>query len=114
MEDIHQLTLIFMETLYLYIKDGAGIHINAVILLDVFCQAELVLVLNVHKLLLAFLVGSVNLQLLDMGQISNPLIPYLGRYPVSQQRVPMKEETPLGNAVGLIVKLLRIHLVEGL
>ena len=74
MKDVEKLSLVFVETLYLYIKDGAGIHIDAVVLLDVFCQTNLVLILNIHELLLTFLIVSINRQLLDMGQVGDPLI----------------------------------------
>lgn len=36
----------------------------------------------------------------------------VSRYPVSQQRIRMQQETSLGNTVGLVVEALREHLVE--
>ena len=56
MKDVHQLPLILMETFYLYIEDGIWIYIDAVVLLDVFGQAYLVLVLDLLEFLLCFLI----------------------------------------------------------
>ena len=33
MQDVHQLTLVLMETFYLYIEDGSRIYFDAVVLL---------------------------------------------------------------------------------
>ena len=112
MQDVHQLALIFVKPFYLYVKDGTRIHVNPVVFLNVFCQADLVLVLDIHELLPALFIVRINLQLLDMGKIGNPLIPDFGGHPVSKQGISMKQEPSLGNAVGLVVELLRHHLVE--
>ena len=66
MQNIHQLALVLVQTLYLNIVHGARVDINAVMLFNIFCQTNLVLVLDVHKFLLAFFIGSVNLQLFNM------------------------------------------------
>ena len=42
-----------MQTLYLYIKDGTRINVDSVVLLDILCKTNLVLILDVHELLLA-------------------------------------------------------------
>ena len=56
MQNVQQLTLILMQTLYLYIEDGSRINIDSVVLLDVFCKTQLVLILDVHEFLLSLLV----------------------------------------------------------
>ena len=112
MQDVQQLALVLMETLYLHVEDGARIYGDSVVLQDVFRQTHLVLVLDIHELLLGLLVVRVNLQLRDLGQVGDPLVADVGRYPVSQQRVSVKQETALGDAVGLVVELLRHHLIE--
>ena len=43
-----------METFYLYIENGTRINVDYVVLLDVFCQSQFILVLDVHKFLLEF------------------------------------------------------------
>ena len=43
-----------MQTFYLYIKDGTRIYFNAVVLLDVFCKTQLVLIFDLHEFLLCF------------------------------------------------------------
>lgn len=112
MENIHQLALVLMETLYLHIEDRSWIYVNAVVLLDVLCKTDLILVLDLHKLLLAFLVLCTGKKLCNMGQICDPLVSNLGGYPVCQKRVAVKQEAPLSNAVCLIVELLRHHFIE--
>ncbi len=47
-----------------------------------------------------------------MAQVCNPLIADFICNPVSKQRVSMKKEPSLGNAICLIIKLFRHHLVE--
>ena len=114
MQDIQQLALVFMQSLDLYIKNRTGIHVNAVVLGNVFCQADLVLIFDVHEFLLILVVIHEGLKLFQLGQIRDPFIPqaYLIGQPVGQQRIGMDHESPLGNAVGLVVELLREHLIE--
>ena len=50
MKDVQELSLILVETFYLYVKDGSRIHFNAVVLPDIFCQTHFVLVLDLHEL----------------------------------------------------------------
>ena len=101
-----------MEPFYLHIKNRAGIYIDAIVLFDIFCQAEFILIFNIHKFLAALLILRIDCQLADMGQIRDPLIPYLIGHPLSQKRVAVKQETPLGNSVCLIVEFFRHHLIE--
>ena len=101
-----------MKPLHLHIKNGAGIHVDTIVLLDVPGQTELILILDIHKLLLAFFIIHKDLQLLNLRQIRNPFTANLAGHPVSQQRVSVKQEPSLSNTVGLIVELLRHHLVE--
>ena len=101
-----------MQTLDLYVEDRAGIHIDAIVLLDVFGQTQLVLILDVHEFLLSLLVIRIDLQPAHLGQIRDPLVADMGCNPVCKERVAMKKESSLGNAVRLVVELLREHLVE--
>ena len=50
-----------MQTFYLNIEDGTRIDIDAVVLLDVFCQTDLVLVLDIHEFVLALLIIHIQL-----------------------------------------------------
>ena len=61
MKDVQKLTLILVQTFYLYIKDGTGIYLDTVVLHDVLSQTHFVLVLDIHKLLLRLLVVRINL-----------------------------------------------------
>ena len=112
MQNIEQLSLVLMQTLYLYIEDGSGIYFDTVVLQNIFCQTYFVLVLDVHEFLLCLLVIRIYLQAGDLRQIGDPVVTYMSRYPVSQQRIRMQQETSLGNTVGLVVEALREHLVE--
>ena len=69
MQNVHQLTLVLMETFYLYIEDGSRIYIDAVVLFDVFCQTNLVLILDVHKFLLRLRIVHINFHLVDLRKI---------------------------------------------
>ena len=101
-----------MQTFYLHVEDRTGIYLNPVMLHNIFRQTHLVLVLDIHKLLLRLLVVGVNFQFVDLRQIGNPVAAHMSRHPVGKQRIRMKKETSLRNAIGLIVKLLGHHLVE--
>ena len=112
MENVHQLSLVLVETLHLHVEDGIGIHFQPIVLLDIFCQAELVLVLDLHELLLGFLILRQLLQSCNLGQIRDPAVAYILRNPLCQKGIPVKQETSLGDAVGLVVEALGEHLVE--
>ena len=112
MENIHQLPLVLVETLNLHIENGIRIHLNAIVLLDILCQPQLILVLNVHELFLGLFVVCQSLDAGNLGQIRNPAVPHFGGNPGRKQRIAVEQETPLGDAVGLVVKAVREHLVE--
>ena len=79
---------------------------------NVLCQTYFILILDLHKLLLRLLVVRINLQLGKPWKIRDPLIPDMFRHPVRKKRIPVEQETPLGNPVGLVVKLLGHHFIE--
>ena len=102
-----------MKPFYLYIKDGVGIHVDSVVFFNVFGETQLVLVFDLHKFLLSLGIIHVFFKARDPGQIGYPAVAaQLFGDPVSQKRIAVKEETPLGDAVGLVVELLRHHLIE--
>ncbi len=112
MKNIHQLSLILVKSLHLHVKYGIRIHIHAVVLFDIFCQTNLVLVFDFHKFLLGgFVVGKIP-EPADPGQVRDPAIANLLRHPVCQKRISVQKETSLRNAVCLVVETLREHLVE--
>ena len=112
MKNVHKLAFVLMQTFYLNIKNGVRIYINAVMLFDVFCQANFIFVFNLHKFLLCLCIICKLSDLFDLRKVSNPAISGILSYPVSQKRISMKQETTLCNTVRLIVELLRSHLVE--
>ena len=111
-KDVQQLALVLMQTLDLDVEDGARIHVDAVVLLDIIREAQLVAVLDVHELRLALRVVHIDLELLQGRKVRDPLVADLPGDPVCQQRVSVQQEAALGDAVGLVVELLRVHLVE--
>src|SRR5699024_9306493 len=112
MQDIQELTFIFMQTFYLYVEDRARIHIDSVVLLDVFCKADFVLVFDLHEFASCFLIIRVQFELCNLRQVRDPSVADLVCEPVCQKRVPMCEETSLCDTVCLVVELLRHHLIE--
>ena len=112
MQNVQQLSLVLVETLYLNIEDGTGIHFNSVVLKNIVCKANLVLVLDLHEFTLCLLILRIGLKLCDMGKIRDPLIPDMLRNPGSKKRVCVQKEAALCDSVGLIVELLREHLIE--
>ena len=112
MEDVQELAFVLMKPLYLYIKNGPRVNINAVMLFDVFCKTQLVLVFNIHELLLCLRVVCVYLHLSNLGKICDPLVSDMVCYPVCKKRVCMEKESSLCDTVCLVVELLRHHLIE--
>ena len=112
MKNVHKLAFVLMQTFYLNIKNGVRIYINAVMLFDVFCQANFIFVFNLHKFLLCLGVICQLSDLFDLRQIGDPAVSGILSYPVSQERISVKQETTLCDTIRLIVELLRSHLVE--
>ena len=112
MQDVQELTFVFVETFYLNVEDGSGIDFNTVVLQDIFRKADFVLVLDVEEFLSGSLVIRIDPELSHAGQVSDPLVADMIGDPVREQGVAVKEETPLRDAVGLVVELVREHLVE--
>ena len=92
MKDVHELSLVLLQTFYLNIEDGTRVNVDSVVFLDVLRKTDLVLVLNVHEFLLALLIIHINRKLFNIGEICDPLISDLVGHPVCKQRVAMKQE----------------------
>ena len=50
-----------MQSLNLYIENRTWVYFHSVVLLDVLCQTQLVLVLDLHELLQCFLIIRIDL-----------------------------------------------------
>ena len=112
MQDVEELSLVLVQSLDLYVEDRSGIDFDSVVLEDVLGQTDFVLVLDVHELLLRLGVIRIDLQFLHVGQICDPLIADLIGDPLCKVGIAVQQESSLCDAVGLIVELLREHLVE--
>ena len=112
MKNVHKLAFVLMQTLYLNVKNRVRIYINAVMLFDVFCQANFIFIFDFHKFLLCLGVICQLSDLFDLRQIGDPAVSGVLGYPVSQERVSVKQETTLCDTIRLIVELLRHHLIE--
>src|SRR5699024_2254637 len=64
------------------------------------------------ELLLCLTVIGIGSQLFDLRKVGDPAFAHMLGYPVCQQRVSVKKETSLGDTVGLVVELLRHHLIK--
>ena len=101
-----------MQSLYLHVKNRIRINVNTIVLFNIFCKTHLVLALNLHKILLCRRAVSVLRNPLNHRKVHNPILANLIGNPVRKQRICMKKETSLRNAVCLIIELRREHLVE--
>ncbi len=112
MQDVHKLTLVLMKTLHHHIKNGICGHFDTVVLTDVLGKALLVVALDGHELGLYLRIIGINLQLLQLIEICDPLVADLVGDPGRQLRIRMQQPSSLGDTVGLVGELLRIHLIE--
>ncbi len=101
-----------MKSLYLHIKHGVNADINTVMLFDILCKTQLVLTLYCHELILRTRILCKTLQRADNCKIRDPPVAYLVCDPVCKLWICMEEEPSLGDAVGLVVKFFRPHLIE--
>ena len=101
-----------MKSLNLDIKYWVRVNINSVVLLNILCKANLVLILNLHELALALGIIHIYSKLLKFWQVCNPAITNLVCNPVSKKWITMKKESSLCDTISLIVELLRHHLIE--
>ena len=72
-----------MQSLYLYVKDGAGIHFHAVMIQYVFRKALLILELDVHEFVLRLLVVSIYGYAVDLLKVCDPVGTHMVGNPVS-------------------------------
>ena len=112
LENIQQLPLVGVNTLYLHVKNRVRVNLNALLLLNKIRQTLLVGQLNLGKTLqkgLVLLVAQQILQLVGVGApaVANGLVNQLG-----QKRIGLHQKTPRRNAVGFVVKLIRRQLVK--
>ena len=111
-KDVHKLAFVLMKSLNLYVKDGVRIYFDSVVLQNVLSKTYFVTVFDVHEFLLCLLVICINFQFCKFWKVGNPAITNMLCNPVCQKWVSVKQETSLGNTVGLIVEFFRIHFIE--
>ncbi len=51
MQDVEELPLVLMQSLYLNIKDRIRVDLDAVVDLDILCKADLVFTLDLHEVI---------------------------------------------------------------
>ena len=112
MKNVHELSLVLVQSLDLHVKDGIRVYGHIVVLFDIFCQTHLVLALDLHELFLCHRIIDILHQPFDHRKVYNPVLSYLLSHPVREQRIAVKQETSLCDAVCLVVELLREHLVK--
>ena len=67
MQDIQQLTFVFVQTFYLYIEDRSWIYFYTVVLFDVSCKTLFVLELDRHEFFQSLFVIQPFLQSAHLG-----------------------------------------------
>ena len=112
MQYIQELAFIFVETFYLHVKNGARVHVNAVVFFNVFSETHFILVFDLHKFTSCVLIFHIWSELCDLRQVCDPAVADLICNPVCKQRIAVSQKSSLGNAVCLVVEFLRHHFIE--
>ena len=112
MHDIHQLTLVGMNALYLHIKHGVNLDADLVVSQHILSQGTLSGTLYLIDGLQESRVVHILVQLLHHPGVASPGPGQLVVNNVCQVVVGTDHPAAMGNAVGLVVELLREVLVE--
>ena len=84
-----------MQSLNLYIKDRIRIDFDTIVLLDIFCQTDLILLFDLQKFLLCFRIGCIFCQILDLRKTCDPVFSDMLCYPVCKQWISMCKENKI-------------------
>ena len=112
MQDIQQLSLVFMQSFYLNIEDGIRVHVDAFCFFDIVCQSDLVISLDRHETFTEGCIICIRDQFLQLIQICNPILTDFFTDQVSQFSVGVYQPSSLGDPVCFIVEFFRIQFIE--
>ncbi len=108
-QGVHQLPLVFVQPLYLHVKDHAGIQGHAFLPLNFLRQLTLLFLLHLHKSPAQIVVNH-GLQLGQLIQIRQEILTAKLVFQQCRQfRVAQSQPAALGNAVGLVLEAFRIQ-----
>ena len=111
LEDVEQLALVLMQTLDLHVEQGVGVHHHAVALQDQVGQAFFVVQLDVLELLEHRRVVVVLHQLFQLGAVLGEAVPDQLLEQGGQLGVGLAQPAAVGDAVGDVAEVVRLHLV---
>ena len=112
MQDIQQLSFIFMQTLHLNIKNGIRIDINPLCFLDILRQCNFVFLLDCRKSAAEGGILCIRHQLFQLIQIGNPTLADGFGNQLCQLRIGMEQPSSLGNAVCFVIEFFGIQLIK--
>ena len=113
-QGVHLLALVLVQALDLDVKDGVFVHFHPLALAQQGLQLALVVLLDLQQAGKALRVVGKGQQLLQPGGVPGPAVPDPLGDPVGQGGVAGFQPAAEGDAVGLVVELFRVQVVEGL
>ena len=112
MQDVQELTLVFVDTLDLHVEERVHVDIHALRCLEVLGEAFLVLLLDSHEFLLELGVLRKLFELLEFIEILDPAFADLGGDEFRHSRVCLADPATRRHAVRLVVELFGPQFVE--
>ena len=112
MQHVQQLTFVFMQTLYLNIKDGIGVDVDAFCFFDILRQCNFICFLDFHETTAEVFIFCVRQEFFQFCQFCNPAIANGFRDEPCQTMVGMEEPSSLGDTICFIIEFFRIQFIE--
>ena len=113
-QGVHLLALVLVQPLDLDVEDGILLQRHTLPLLEGLAQGPLLLLLDGKQLLQGRCVVLVGQQPFQLGGVLLPARADFPRDPLAQLRVAVQQPPAEGDAVCLVVELLRVQLGKGL
>ena len=112
MQGIHELTLIFVQTLYLYVKDGIRINDNAVVFFDILGHAFLILLFDSGQLFQYSSIIFIGHKTFKGIGISLEFVTDQFGNQIGQTRIGLVQPTSVGNTIGDILEFFGCDGIE--
>ena len=113
-QGVHLLALVLVQALDLDVKDGILVHFHPLALAQQGLELALVVLLDFQQAGQAVRVVGKGQQLFQLGGVAGPAVADPLGDPVGQGGVADFQPTAEGDAVGLVVELFGVEVVEGL
>ena len=111
-QKVHLLPLVLVQTLCLDIENGVRIDLDIPGVLQILRKTRLVAALDGHQIAENLLVIRILPEFLQLLRMADEVIPDLSGNVASKLRIAGEQPSAEGNPVRLVVKLLRIDVVE--